>query len=179
MVKALSVHSVSSAQDGLQIRSSTTWWTWGAYDFTCSMCWMFVVHHAPVMSLKRQVIRFDVSSAQACHASLSAFFPETFRVVVSSITGPAAAFSNGEVTFWWMCKMPPVVLFSRRQATGQPSSELGMRPRFTRSAMLSSWSWKNEIKTTSHHKQLNMICMINMWLVEVLLSVEMGVKIPL
>lgn len=141
--------SICSAQDGLHSKSSTIWWTWGAYDLTCSMCWMFVIHGAPVMSFKRQAIWFAVSAAQACHTSLSTFFPETLSVV-SSTAETAAVFGNGEVTFWWMCKMPPVVLFSSRQATGQPSSELGMRPRFTRSAMSHSWSWKKmQIKNSS------------------------------
>lgn len=132
---------ISPVQDGLHSKSSTTWWIWGAYDLTCSMCWMFVIHDAPVMSFKREVMRFAVSSAQACHTSRSAFFPETLWVA-SLIAGIAAVFGNGEATFWWMCKMPPVVFFSRRQATGQLSSELGMRPRFTRSATSHSWSWE-------------------------------------
>jgi len=126
-------------QDGLHSKSSTTWWIWGAYDFTCSTCWMFVDHSAPVMSLNREATWFAVSAAQAFHTSLSAFFRETLWVA-----SLAAVLCNGEVTFWWMCKMPPVVLFSSRQATGQPSPELGMRPKFTRSATSHSWSWGKE-----------------------------------
>lgn len=132
---------ISSAQDGLHSRSSTIWWTWGAYDLTCSTCRMFVIHWAPVTSFKREEIRFAVSLAQTRHTSLSAVFLETLGVA-SSFSEMAAVLGNGEVTFWWMCKMPPLFLFSSRQATGQPSSELGMRPRFTRSAMSHSWSWK-------------------------------------
>lgn len=132
---------ISSAQDGLHSKSSTIWWTWGAYDFTCSICWIFVNHSTSVMSFKIEVMRFAVSSAQVCQTSLSAAFPET-PWMTSLISGMAAVFGNGVVTFWWMCKTPPVVFFSSRQATGQPSSELGMRPRFTLSAMSHSWSWK-------------------------------------
>lgn len=108
----------------------------------CSMCWMFAVHSVPVRSLKREAMCFAVSSAQACHTSLSAFLPETFWMA-----SLAAVFCNGEVMFWCMCKTPPVVPLSSRQATGQPSSELGMRPRFTRSATSHSWSWKSKSQT--------------------------------
>ena len=60
---------------------------------------MVVIQAAPVMSFKREVMRFAVSSAQARHTSLSAVFPETLWVA-SSIAGMAAVFGNGEVTFW-------------------------------------------------------------------------------
>lgn len=137
----------SSAQDGRHSRSSTMWWTWGAYDLTCSVCWMLVIHCELVASFKREVIWFAVSSAQACHACLSAVFLERLWAALS-FSGKLSVLGNGEVTFWWMCKMPPVFLFSRRQAIGQPSSELGIRPRFTRSATSASWSWKKEEKFT-------------------------------
>lgn len=134
------------------------WWTWGAYDLTCSICWISALQGPLVTSCKRQAIRFAVSLAQACHASLPAVLLETLCVSLSC-TGPACVTrATGEVTFWWMCKTPPVFLLSSRQATGQPSSELGMRPKLTRSAMSHSCSWEKEGKVNFVNVLSKILC---------------------
>lgn len=128
---------------GLHSRSRTTWWMWGAYDFTFSMCLMFVSHDAPLISFKITAMRLAVSSAQSLQNCLSAFFPQNLRegsLQNSAISSAAWALVEGKEIFWWMCKNPPLFFFRRRQATGQPSSELGINPRLTRSAMSLSCS---------------------------------------
>ncbi len=123
----------------LHSKSRTTWLICGAYVLTCSMCLIFVFHLLPVMSDKRVQMRLAVSEAQAVHACISLWIlredssiEEPFSTSIDECS--SGSWRKGVVTFWWICSIPPVSLFSSRHATDQPSSELGMRPKFTRSA---------------------------------------------
>ncbi len=123
----------------LHSKSRTTWLICGAYVLTCSMCLIFVFHLLPVMSDKSVQMRLAVSEAQAVHACISLWIlredssiEEPFSTSIDECS--SGSWRKGVVTFWWICSIPPVSLFSSRHATGQPSSELGMRPKFTRSA---------------------------------------------
>lgn len=120
-------------QRGLHSKSRTTWLICGAYVLTCSICLIFVFHSFPVMSNKSVQMRPAVSEAQAVHTCISLWFEEPLLTSIADECS-GGLWCKGVVTLWCICSIPPVPLFSRRHATGQPSSELGMRPKFTRSA---------------------------------------------
>lgn len=128
---------------GLHSKSNTTWLTCGAYVLTCSICLMSVFHLPPVMSNNSVQMRLAVSLAQAVHASISLLLLWGDSSTFITDEWSDVSWCKGVVTFWWICSIPPVPLFSRRHAVGQPSSELGMRPKFTRSARSLKGSWKD------------------------------------
>lgn len=144
-----------SPQSGLHSKTSTVWWMWGAYDLTCSLCWTPVFHGLPVMSCSREAMWMAVPFVQAPQTSLSLLLGDTSpwsppKMSPLYMTGTEEVSQSviwcGAVTFWWICNMPPVLFLSSRQATGQPSAELGIRPKFTRSARLHNGSWKKHPK---------------------------------